>query len=112
MAHTPYPGETNGLQNPQQYHKEVTHTIEETVDWTDKRLVKITRLRLLSDPGYPHWDVSYCHGVLFTGQFVNVDLPFDRLPKKGARAMIVRWAKQDKVFAKGIGIFDAISTLI
>ena len=37
------------------------------VYWDDPRLKRITRLRLLSDPGFPLWDVSYCYGVLHDG---------------------------------------------
>lgn len=84
----------------------------EYVDWTDPNLKRVVRLRLLSDPGFPMWDVSYCVGEMKDGKAVHVQLPFDQLPKKGMRGMIVKWAKQDKVFAQGLGIFDAISTLI
>lgn len=103
MAH-----ETNPL--PAGYHSE---TATETVDWTDKRLAKIERLRLLSDPGFPVWDVSYCFGRLHDGTKVRVDLPFSQLPKGRGRiqAAIIAAARRDRVFAKGLGIFDAISTL-
>jgi len=103
--------QTNGLKDPKAYHAEVTHTIEKTVDWRDPELARVVRLRLLSDPGYPVWDVSYCHGVLKDGTYVNVDLPFDQLPKRNMNATIVAWAKRDRVFARGLGIFNAISTL-
>ena len=33
------------------------------VYWTEPGL-RVVRLRLLSDPGYPEWDVSYCHGYV------------------------------------------------
>lgn len=88
------------------------------VYWDDPRLKRITRLRLLSDPGFPLWDVSYCYGVLHDGTMVDVDLPFSQLAKTpgrwGTGAMqrdIIRHAKRDKVFAKGLGVFEAISTL-
>jgi len=45
--------ETNGIAPG--YHNE---PIVGTLDWTSPDLAKITRLRLLSDPGYPAWDVS------------------------------------------------------
>lgn len=102
--------ETNPI--PEKYHDKVTNEITESVDWTDGRLDKIVRLRLLSDYGYPYWDVSYCHGRLKTGEFVNVQLPFSHLPKTKMRRYIVSWAKREGVFAQGLGIFDAISTLI
>ncbi len=87
------------------------------VEWTDKRLAKIERLRLLSDPGFPMWDVSYCFGRLKDGTACRVELPFDQLRKKcghtgkSINAQIVEYAQKDGVYAKGLGIFDAISTL-
>ena len=100
--------ETNGLTDGQAYHGE--RKGQRTVDWTLKGL-KITRLRLLSDPGYPEWDVSYCDGVLDTGEKVRVQLPFSTLTKGHISAQIVQYAKEDKVYAKGLGILDNISTL-
>lgn len=93
------------------YHETVTFQIKETVLWSDPRLVKITRLRLVSDPGFPAWDVSYCHGQLRDGTPVAVEVPFSQLPKKNLMRSILMYAKRDKVFAKGLGLFSAISTL-
>ena len=102
--------ETQGLENARGYHAE-RHAQENIalVDWTTKGL-RITRLRLLSDPGFPAWDVSYCHGIL-DGEHVDVQLPFSQLPKRKMVSAIVAHAKRDGVFAKGIGVLDAISTL-
>ena len=95
------------------YDERVTRAIKgQPVCWTDPRLKEIVRLRLLSDPSFPAWDVSYCHGQLDDGSYVDVDLPFSQLPKgRKINAQIVMWAKKDKVYAKGLGIFDAISCL-
>lgn len=79
--------------------------------WSDPDLAKIVRLRLLSDPGFPFWDVSYCYGQLKDGTYVNVALPFYNLPKKNMMGAIIEHAKKDGVFAKQLGVFDAISTL-
>lgn len=81
------------------------------LDWRDRELVRVTRLRLLSDPGSPYWDVSYCHGVDRDGNPRRVQVPFVQLPKRGMRRAIVKHAKEDGVFAKGLGILDNISTL-
>lgn len=105
-----YPGETNGLLNPNGYFEEVTSRIARAVYW-DHPGLKITRLRLLSDPGFPVWDVSYCHGQI-GNEPVEVELPFSQLPKRSIQRAIVAYAKRDKVFAKGTGIFDCISKLI
>jgi hypothetical protein len=103
--------ETNGLGGHaagQEYHAQ-ERTLR--VYWDDDRLDKITRLRLLSDPCCSWWDVKYCHGVLADGTLVNVTLPFSQLRKGGINAQIIKYAREDKVFAKGLGVFDAISTL-
>jgi hypothetical protein len=99
--------ETAGLIDGQAYHAERRGA--GTVDWTEPGLY-VTRLRLISDPGFPMWDVSYCHGIL-NGQPVNVQLPFYQLPKRGLTRAIVEAAKRDRVYARGLGILDNISTL-
>lgn len=81
------------------------------VDWTTLGLY-ITRFRLVGDVGFPFWDVSYCWGIIRpTGERVFVSLPFDQLPKRGWRREVVKYAKQDRVYAHGIGIFENVSTL-
>lgn len=101
--------ETNGLSNGIAYHNE-RHAQEggvASVCWTTKGL-EITRLRLLSDPGYPEWDVSYCHGIL-NGRHVDVTLPFSTLPKKAWKTALYKEARSTGVFIKGL--FSAVSTL-
>ena len=108
----PAVGEFNGLVNGIEYHN-MRHSQEdgvETVDWTTDGLV-ITRLRLLSDPGFPAWDVSYCHGLL-NGRHVDVRLPFSQLPKYGKggmKAALYAEAKKTGKFIKGL--FSSFSTL-
>lgn len=99
--------EVNGLEDPSAYHEAVTNRITRWVPWTEPNL-HIIRLRLLSDPGSPAWDVSYCHGMI-GGEPVRVILPFDQLPKSYCRCRIVEYAKRDGIYAKGLGIFNAIS---
>lgn len=100
--------ETQGLVNGDAYHAQER---KQTVEWTEPGLT-ITRLRLLSDPSFPVWDVSYCHGTLADGTLVLVILPFSQLPKRDMMAAIIKYAKADgNLYAKGTGIFAAISTL-
>lgn len=84
------------------------------VYWNDPQLAKVTRLRLLSDPGFPYWDVSYCYGELKDGTPVRVTLPFSQLNKFGASLskQIISYAKKDGVYAKGLGILENISRLV
>ncbi len=100
--------ETSGLVDARSYHASFSGHDRPQVCWTTPGL-RITRFRLVSDPGFPLWDVSYCHGVL-AGQDVRVGLPFSQLPKRGMMAAIVEHAKRENVFAKRLGIFDALST--
>jgi hypothetical protein len=79
----------------------------ESVDWTEPGLT-ITRLRLLSDPGFPAFDVSYCHGML-DGRHVDVILPFSQLPKFKMKAALYNEAKRTGKFIRGL--FESISTL-
>ena len=90
---------------------EHAETLVGHVHWDSPALARITRLRLLSDPGYPAWDVSYCYGRTHKGEKVIVCLPFSELPKRNMRKAIVAHAKRDGVYAKGLGLFEAISTL-
>lgn len=76
------------------------------VSWTDKELDKVCLLdlQLINDA----WYVMQCVGELKNGERVHVRLPFTRLPRYGLRRMIYKYAKEDGVYAKGLGIFDAI----
>lgn len=108
--------ETNGLEAGEQsaWLDAIAEGGNQTVYWADPKLAKVTRLRLLSDPGFPFWDVSYCYGELKDGSAVRVSLPFHQLPKgKGkVNAALIDWAKRDGVYAKRLGLFDGvISTL-
>lgn len=97
--------ESNGLINGKEYHKNFYGA--ETVEWTDSRLKRITRFRLLSDPGFPYWDVSYIHGELKDGSLCRVNTPFIQIPKgRQFFGFIIREAKKDGVYAKGLGLLD------
>lgn len=102
--------------NPIEDYEYRNETITRTVSWTTPNL-RVTRLRCISDRGFPYWDISYCHGML-NGEYVSVQLPFHQIPKPYApeaeregfgRGFIINAAKRDGVFAKGLGILDAIS---
>lgn len=72
----------------------------------DRRLVKIDRLRLLTDPGCPFFDVSYVYGTLADGTHVRVDLGRDQFPRQGLSRALVQCAKDAGRYAKGLGMLD------
>ena len=82
-----------------------------TLYWNDKNLKEVTRLRFISNVGYPCWDTSYCFGIDTDENEVRVTLPFQQVRKgKGnIHKAIIHYAKKDKVFAKGLNIFNVIS---
>lgn len=84
----------------------------ENVAWNSNQLKKITRLRLLSDYGFPFWDVSYCHGITHDDVPVNVILPFGQIPKKGFWEFLYREATKDRVYLKRILNYGDMSFLI
>lgn len=101
--------ETNPLSEAGYNHHEVDHT--DPRDLSDPAIVQIVRLRLLSEPGYPVWDLSYCHGRLADGTIVPVQLPYPTFSKKDLRGDIIDMCRKAGRYGKGLGIFDAISTL-
>lgn len=98
--------ETNGIEDHAAYFAVKR---DEEVMLADPRLERITRLRLLTDPGFPLWDLSYCHGVLKDGTPVRVQLPEWQFRKRDLRAHLLEMCKAAGVYGKGLGIFDAIS---
>ena len=102
--------ETNGAEPGEQqaWLDELTAGGNQTLYWGDPQLAQITRLRLLTDPGFPMYDVSYCYGRSKDGALVRVDLPFHQLRKRTWKSDIVAAAKRDRVYAKGLNIFDPL----
>jgi hypothetical protein len=85
-------------------------SVESGPSWSARDLQRaggrITRLRLLSDPGFPLWDVSYCHGTLPDGRIVPVDIGTNQFPKRDAVRHLCAVAKAEGYYAKGIGLLD------
>jgi hypothetical protein len=97
--------ETNPLDDE---HKAIRERISGTVDLTDPKLVRITRLRLVSDPGFPLWDLSYCYGRLADGSDVRVDLPQFQFSKRYLSRDLLAMCKSAGRYAKGLGFFDPL----
>jgi hypothetical protein len=100
-----YPFETNPI-HQDATEEEFRRAPRETVDLTDDRLLRVTRLRLVTDPGFPLWEVSYCHGQLKDGTYVNVRLPYHQFSRRKLRREIVEMAIEAGVHAKRLGMLD------
>lgn len=98
--------ETNGLDL-------VGHDYHERVDYTDAYTLrqisdmggKITRLRILSDYGYG--DISYVHATLPDGRTVPLTMDYPMgFSMRALKGELIAWAKEQGVFAKGLGLLD------
>lgn len=94
------------------YNHESVDYMEGDIPLSDKRLVRIDRIRLLTEPGYPAYDVSYVYGTLRDGRHVRVDLGTYRIAKgakggKSLKAHLVDLAKAAGRHAHGLHMLDA-----
>lgn len=86
---------------------EVTHeTITDHCHLGDPRLERIVRLRLLTDPGCPFFDISYVYGVLKDGTHVRIDGAPSSLGRKTLKRDLIAWAREEGAYAKGLGLLD------
>ena len=93
--------------------KEIREAIEEDVRLNDPRLVRITRLRLVTDPGFPFFDVSYCYGQLRDGSHVRVHLPWHQFSRRYLKRDLVTMCKEAGVYGKKLGILnDGVLSLL
>ena len=90
----------------QRYHAGVDHSTTYTPKGVLALGGRVTRLRLLTDPGFPFLDVSYCHATLADGTVVPVELPFDQIPRVRAIPFIVEQAKREGFNARDLGLLD------
>jgi hypothetical protein len=96
--------ETNPLWMSESTHENVDFSVYCTLG--DPRLERITRLRLLTEPGYPYFDISYVYGVLKDGTHVRIANAPMHLRRKALKADLIAWAKEEGAYAKGLGLLD------
>ena len=96
--------ETNPLWVSESTHENVDFSIHCRLG--DPRLERITRLRLLTEPGYPYFDISYVYGVLKDGTHVRIAGDPGSLGRKTIKADLVAWAREEGAYAKGLGLLD------
>lgn len=96
--------ETNSL--PDGYHEDVTAKLDGYVMLDDPELARIVRLRLVTDPGFPFFDLSYCHGQLKDGTYVRVELDRYQFSKRNLNRELIDMCKRAGVYGKALGLFD------
>lgn len=91
------------------YHDKVDYAEVMTLAQVAAAGGKITRLRILG--GGPadgfRADISYCHATLPDGKIVPLyaDYPMG-FSLRQLKGELIAWAKEHKVFAKGLGLLD------
>lgn len=105
--------ESNGLIDGAAYHESVSHEEYYNLARLAAEGGKISRLRILTGmwAGRKMADVSYCHGTLPSGQVVSISVNGDVMGvplwgKNGLKSKLIEWAKEEGVYAKGLGLLD------
>lgn len=101
--------ETNGLLDGAAYHKEVDYANAMTLAEVSARGGKITRLRILGGGPADGFmaDISYIHATLPDGTIVPLHQDYPMcFPIRKVKSELIAWAKEHKVFAKGLGLLD------
>lgn len=96
--------EENPLWMSEATHENVDYN--EYVTLGDPRLTRIVRLRLLTDPGSPFFDISYCYGQLKDGRYVRLSGAPQSISRRNPKGDLLAWAKEEKAYAKGLGLLD------
>jgi hypothetical protein len=105
--------ETNGLIDGAAYHQRMhDESIDATAYEVAKSGGKFTRIRLLTEPGYPYMDVSYIHAQLGDGTPVRVNIDFDasmllrRTYRSQLRDALVRDSGLTRREAEALGVWE------
>lgn len=96
--------ETNPIWMSEATHENVHYDLHVTLG--DSRLKRIVRLRLLTEPGYPYMDISYCYGQLKDGRYVRLDGVPMSISRRKPKADLIAWAREEGVNAKALGLLD------
>lgn len=102
--------ETNPLLDAPAFHDAVDYSRTYSLREISDNKGRIIRLRLLSDymPGRGTvYDVSYVIAKLPGGRLVPVQCLMDNLiPRYRLKNKIIAWAKEEHVYALGLGLLD------
>lgn len=70
-------------------------------------IAKLTRVRLLTEAGYPYFDLSYAMGQLADGRHCRVRLDVSSLGRRTYRSQIAESCKRAGVNANKLGVWNA-----
>jgi hypothetical protein len=101
--------ETNGLLDPVAY-RAVDRSLRLTMPELSARGGRLTRVRFLTEPGWPFLDLSYAHGVLPDGTGVTVSVytsqPNRRTYRSQLQAECLRGG-MTKTQVTALGVWDS-----
>lgn len=93
---------------PEGYHEQE----RDWMDWKDLKPgdhIELERMRLVTDPGYPFYDVSYVD-MIVNGQKYHIEnFPLSRLSRREYKKELYKLAKDKGIFIKDL--FRSISIL-
>lgn len=103
----------DGEQVDHRYHEQVSPE-DLTLNEIATRGGKISRVRMIGGDYIPGrgkcYDVSYVHATLPDETIVRVNLQgldnWNLLPRREVKGEFIAWAKNEGVFAKGLGLLD------
>lgn len=96
----------SGMPVGQEYHTGVDHSRRMTLKQVEQAGGKISRVRMLQEAG--RVDISYIHATLKDGSVVPVRITCNShlIPRNKIMGEFIEWAKDEGVFAKGLGLLD------
>lgn len=105
-----YADETNNIADAKYTSADVDYGYGKVL-LSDPDLVSVDRIRLVTSPGFPMWDVSYVWGTLKNGKHVRVEFVDGtwQFPKRkgiSLKGLMIAEAKKAGRFAKGLGMLD------
>jgi len=107
--------QTNGLENGHSYHSAVDHSEDYSLKDVRDAGGRITRVRILTGtwPGMGRMaDISYIHATLpATAETPERTVPVRvgvelGVPLRELKKRFIDWAKEEGVYAKGLGLLD------
>lgn len=96
--------ETNPIWASEANHENVDFDIYVTLGSPEVK--RVVRLRLLTEPGYPYYDISYCYVQLKDGRYARLSNTPGMLPRKALKKALIDWAREEGAYAKGLGLLD------